>query len=319
MRQWRHLKPYVHLAILVATLVFLGITLKDHWREVAAIRIGLRGWVYLAIAFGVTLLSHVWAGWVWSWILRELNQPVSGAWAARTYLITNLAKYLPSNLLHFYGRTLAATRIGVTLGSAVLSVLLEPLLMAAAALILLLISSRQEGWELQVLGLAVVLAAVHPRILNPVIQFLNRLKRRKQNPTWIEPATLKIKYYPLWPLLGELGFLGLRGAGFVLTVVALAPIAPQMIPILVGAFSLGWLLGFITPGAPGGLGIFEVTIISLLSNPITLEASQSLSPGLALGAVALYRFHSTLAEAIGAGLAWIYERLDVSNPTKRQT
>lgn len=315
MQQWRQLKPYLHVVILVAILVFLGITLKDHWREVAAIRIDLRGWVYLAIAFGVTLLGHVWAGWVWGWILRELNQRVSRAWAVRAYLITNLAKYLPSNLLHFYGRTLAATRIGIPLGAAVLSVLLEPLLMAAAALILLLISSRQEGWELQALGLVVVLTMIHPRILNPVIQFLNRLKYQKQNPTWIEPATLKIKYYPLWPLLGELGFLGLRGAGFILTVAALVPITPQMMPTLTGAFSLSWLLGFITPGVPGGLGIFEVTIISLLSNSST--ASQSLSPGLALGAVALYRFHSTLAEAIGAGLAWIYEQLHPSNPTKR--
>jgi hypothetical protein len=310
MRQlWPRFKPYVHLVIIVATLVFLGITLKDHWQEVVAIRISQRGWVYLAIASGATLLSHVWAGWVWSWILKELHQPVSGAWAIRAYLITNLAKYLPSNLLHFYGRTLAATKAGVTLGAAVLSVLLEPLLMAAAALILILISSRQEGWELQILGLVVVLTAIHPRILNPIIQFLNRLKSRRQKPTQVEPVTLKIRYYPLWPLLGELGFLGLRGTGFILTVAALAPTAPQIIPVLMGAFSLAWLLGFITPGAAGGIGIFEVTVISLLNNASTIQADQSLSPGIIIGAVALYRLLGTLAEAIGAGLAWLYERL----------
>lgn len=307
MRQlWPRFKPYVHLVIIVATLVFLGITLKDHWREVVAIRIHQQGWAYLAIAAGITLLSHAWAGWVWGGILRELHQPVSGAWAIRAYLITNTAKYLPSNLLHFYGRTLAATKVGVTLGAAVLSVLLEPLLMAAAALILILITSQQEGWELQILGLAVVLTAIHPRMLNPAIQAFNRLKNKKQN-TQIEP-TLKIRYYPLWPLLGELGFLGLRGSGFILTVTAMTPVAPQIIPMLIGAFSLAWLLGFITPGAAGGIGIFEVTVISLLSNSSTAQAGQ-ISPGIILGAVALYRLLNTLAEAVGAGLAWLYERL----------
>lgn len=306
---WPRFKPYVHLVIIVAVLVFLGITLKDHWQEVAAIRISQRGWTYLAIASGVTLLSHIWAGWVWSWILRELHQPVSQAWAIRAYLITNLAKYLPSNLLHFYGRTLAATKVGVTLGAAVLSVLLEPLLMAAAALILILISNRQEGWGIQILGLAIVLTAVHPRILNPAIRYLSQLKSKRQNSTSIESVTLRVRYYPFWPLLGELGFLGLRGTGFILTVVALAPVRPQILPVLMGAFSLSWLLGFITPGAAGGIGIFEVTIISLLNNASTLPAAQSLSPGIILGAVALYRLLGTLAEAIGAGLAWLYERL----------
>jgi len=47
--------------------------------EVAAIRIDVVGWATLAIAMGVTLLAHTWSGWVWTWILYELNQPVSSS------------------------------------------------------------------------------------------------------------------------------------------------------------------------------------------------------------------------------------------------
>ncbi len=99
------------------------------------------------------------------------------------------------------------------------------------------------------------------------------------------------------PLLGELGFLGLRGLGFCLTLLALAPIAWDQLPTVISAFSFAWLLGLIVPGAPGGLGIFEATAIALLG--------QYYSPGILLSTVALYRLISVLAETLGAGLVWL--------------
>lgn len=307
-QRWSGLKPYLRVVILVAILVFLGQTFRNHTQEVTAIRIDRPGWAWLAISLGITLLAHIWAGWVWGWILQELEQPVDGGWATQTYLKTNIAKYLPSNLLHLYGRTVAATAVGVPLGAATLSVLLEALLLAAAALITAL-STTGEAGSGQLLGLGAVLIAIHPRLLNLVIQGLIRFKSQRNprdNSTRLEPPTWSIKRYPLRPLLGELGFLGLRSGGFVLSVAALTPVSSQAVPLLVGAFSIGWLLGFITPGAPGGLGVFEVTVLTLLKSS---QAGQDFSPGLALSAVALYRLVSTLAEAIGAGLAWLDERL----------
>ncbi len=304
--RWSGLKPYLQVVILVATLVFLGKTLQAHAQEVTALRIDGLGWAYVAIALGITLLAHVWTGWVWGWILQELAQPVKGRWAVQTYLKTNIAKYLPSNLLHLYGRTRAATTAGVSLRAAVLSVLLEQFLLTAAALITALVCTTWQAWAGQLLGLATVLTALHPRVLNPVIQRLSQFRPQRQKSTQVEPETLSIQAYPLRPLLGELGFLGLRSSGFVLTFIALTPITSQALPVLVGAFSIGWLLGFITPGAPGGLGVFEVTVIELLK---ASPASQNLSPGLVLSALALYRLVSTLAEALGAGLAWLDQQL----------
>jgi uncharacterized membrane protein YbhN (UPF0104 family) len=48
------------------------------------------------------------------------------------------------------------------------------------------------------------------------------------------------------------------------------------------------------------LGVFEATAIALLGNRF--------SPAIIVSSVALYRFISILAEAIGAGLAWLDER-----------
>lgn len=300
-------KPYLRWFILGATLFFLAKTLKDHVREVVALRIGSTGWAILAFSLLFTLLAHIWSGWVWNSILRELNQPVSISWSVSTYLKTNIAKYLPGNVWHFYGRILAAKSIGISLEAATVSVLLEPLLMASAALAIALITIPNRGMPTsylaigQIAGLIAIAIGIHPRILNQVIQYLSRLKAKNKKAKLLESTVTKIERYPLIPLLGELGFVALRGIGFLLTMLALTNIEISNIPLLMGAFSLAWLLGLIVPGAPGGMGVFEATMLTILG--------KTFSPGLMLGTVALYRVVSIIAEAIGAGGASLGELL----------
>lgn len=297
------LKPFLRWMILGATLFFLAQSLKNHWQEVIAIRIYQQGWSFLAMALIVTLLAHAWSGWVWGWILQDFNQPVKAFWAIRVFLKTNIAKYLPGNVWHFYGRVWAAKKAGILLEAAILSVVLEPLLMAASALLIALIGSTSQQWGLQLVSLAVVAIAIHPRVLNPIIQYLSRLKAKAIDGNTIDTTVFQVKRYPLRPWLGELGFLGLRSAGFLLTVLAIGSVSLNQIPILLSSFSLAWLLGLIVPGAPGGMGVFEATAFALLN--------QHFSAGLILSSVALYRLVSILAEAVGASLAWLAEQQQV--------
>ncbi|MBD3882316.1 flippase-like domain-containing protein [Phormidium tenue FACHB-886] len=289
------LKPYLRWVILGSILFFLVSALKQHWQEIAAIRISARGYIHLAAGFGMTLIAHVWSGWIWSWILHELGQPVRGLWSVLVYLKTNIAKYLPGNIWQFYGRIVAARHAGFSIAPVTLSVLLEPLLMAAAALAIALLGIQQGNWGWQLLVLCAVLVGIHPRILNPLLGIVSRLKK-SQNAV----EGFHLKRYPLLPLLGEAGFVLLRGIGFLLTLAALSPIAPAQIPFLISAFSFAWMLGLIVPGAPGGIGIFEATALALLRNQFP--------PGIILGGVALYRLTSILVEAIGAGAAYAIEK-----------
>lgn len=324
-----HLKPYLRWVILGGTLFFVASTLRQHWSEVTELRVDAAGWSILTIAMAFTLLAHIWSGWVWSWILRELNQPAKGIWGISVYLQTNIAKYLPGNVWHFYGRIVAATEAGFPTGAATLSVLLEPLLMAAAALIITLlgtlISLQSNYVVLKLLSLGLVLIAIHPKFLNPVLKLVGRLKAKSSRsatlhsaksktsttsnsaapnasvPTASRPSQpVQLKRYPLFPILGEVFFVFLRGIGFLLCVMVLASVNLAQIPLILSAFSFAWLLGLVVPGAPGGIGIFEATAIALLDS--------QLPPAIVLGSVALYRLISTLAEAIGAGAAWLGER-----------
>ncbi|AFZ59507.1 flippase-like domain-containing protein [Anabaena cylindrica FACHB-243] len=303
------MKKFLRWFILGGTLFFLGKALKDNWIEVTSIRIDAAGWAILAVATGITLLAHTWAGWIWTWVLKELNQSVPTFPFIQVYLKTNIAKYLPGNVWHYYGRILAAKNANVSTGAATLSVLLEPLLMLAAALIIIVlfggefaVSDTNIGVQiLQLLSLAVVLGAVHPRFLNPAIRFLYQFKNKKSESENQPISSLIIECYPLKPLLGELGFLGLRGTGFILTMFALSSLNLSQIPLLLGAFSFAWVLGLVIPGAPGGLGVFEATALTLLQ--------YHFPAALVISAIALYRLISILAEIAGAALASLDERL----------
>ncbi|MGA7932817.1 MAG: lysylphosphatidylglycerol synthase domain-containing protein [Kovacikia sp.] len=294
-------KSLVRWLILGGTLFFLGKVLKDNWQQVASVQVSPAGWACLTIALGITLLGYVCAGWVWGRILQDFQQPIEIPWAIQTYLKTNIAKYLPGNVWQFYGRVVAADKQGATMAAATLSVLLEPLLMAASALLIALVCSQRvavsyglSGLFLQWASLAVVLLSVHPKFLNPLIIYLQKLKQ-KAIASEIHSPAFQMERYPLIPLLGEVGFLLLRGVGFLLTFLAVSPISPHQIPLLLSVFGLAWLIGFIIPGAPGGIGVFEATAIALMNH--------AFSPGILLSAVALYRLVSVLAEAMGAGLA----------------
>jgi glycosyltransferase 2 family protein len=306
------MKQFLRWLILGGTLFFVAKALKDHWAGVTAIEINATGWAILAIATSVTLLAHTWAGWIWTWVLQDLNQPVPSAQFIQVYLKTNIAKYLPGNVWHYYGRIVAAKNANVSAGAATLSVLLEPLLMAAAAFIIFVVFGSQFAANqtnlaikiFQFLILIVVLCAVHPKFLNPVIRFLNKLKNRKSANNTQQNVALRLERYPVRPLLGEFGFLTLRSLGFILTILAISPVNLSQIPLLVGAFSFAWLLGLVVPGAPGGLGVFEATAIALLQDRFPAA--------VVISAIALYRLISILAETLGAAFALLHERLVIS-------
>jgi uncharacterized membrane protein YbhN (UPF0104 family) len=303
------MKKIFRWLILGGTLFFLLKALKDNWLGVSAIRISANGWLILVAATVITLLAHIWAGWIWTWVLKELNQSVSAIEFIQVYLKTNIAKYLPGNVWHYYGRIMAAKNANVPTNIATLSVLLEPLLMLAAALIIIVLF----GSELvvnnlkfnliipQFLSLIIVLSILHPRFLNPAIKLLDRWKNKKSNGENQLINSFIIKRYPVKPLLGELVFLGLRAAGFILTMLALTSLTWAQIPLLVGAFSCAWVLGLVVPGAPGGLGVFETTAMLLLQ--------YHFPAALVISAIALYRLISILAETVGAALASLFERI----------
>ncbi|MFH7243945.1 MAG: UPF0104 family protein [Spirulina sp.] len=310
----QRIKRILRWAVMAAAILFLGRTLRGHWAEVLALQIQPDAAGRLGASLGMTLLAHGWSGWAWSWILQALQQPVGGRWSMVIYLKTNLLKYLPGNIWHFYGRIQALRSLGIATVPAILGVVLDPVLMAAAALLVGL-AKPTIYWPGQLALLTLVLAGLHPNVLNPLLRKLSQGKAKSlaadhnldgsqalgASPTASSlpgdpnSAPALLTHYPLKPLMGEVGFVLLRGLGFGLIVSALSPLPQSLWPTVISRFSLAWLAGLIVPGAPGGLGVVEALAVPLLQDTLPVA--------VILSAVVLYRLISTLAEAIGAGIA----------------
>ncbi len=314
-------KRFLRWAIWGAALFFIVHTLIAYWPEIRQLELRDNGWQWLALGGVITLVAHCWAGWVWHWLLQDWGLALGGLWAVRVYLLTNVAKYLPGNVWHFVGRVRAVQNAGGALGQSVASVVAEPLVLAVAALgvgtgfgwlswLIGLESSGVSnvrlsglGWHLGLLGgWAIALYLLHPDRLNPRLQQMSQLRLRllTDQPPKEEPTLLKLERYPIRPLLGEMGFVLGRSLGFIVIVMALAPVNLADCPVLVSAFCLAWLLGLVVPGSPGGVGIFEATATALLSGHLPI--------GVIVGSVVCYRMMGTLAELMGAMIFWVQAR-----------
>ncbi len=294
----RRLAPWGRWVIFGSTVFFLVHALGTHWQEFQNTHLQPASWRQVLLALGFTLGAHSWAGWVWQLTLQQLGYRVPVLWAIRVYLKTNSAKYLPGNIWHFYGRVRAVQRTGASLGLGVVSVLLEPLLMALAALGWGSLGSPSPWQQLSWAGLGVGLMLIHPRFLNPLLLFWSRAKAKLlAQEAGLE--VVKLQRYPWALIAGEGVFLTLRGTAFALALAVFTPVALWDLPWAYSGFALAWLVGLIVPGAPAGLGVFELTAVVLLSGLCPFNDL--------LSAILCYRFISIVAEALGASWAWITE------------
>lgn len=301
-----YLKPIFKWGILAAILFFLGQAFARNWQEVTAISLNSQGIIYLGNALLLTLLAYVLGGWLWSWILREFNHPLNSAWLIRVYLQTNLAKYLPGNVWHYYGRISKIKSANISTTTASFSVLIEPIFLSAAALLIILICSQfsNDSAEVSILGswqmlcLVGILVSLHPLLLNPILSLIGKLKFQKDSGA-VSTTILQIDNYPLMPLLVAVAAMTIRAVGFAFIFLALTPVTLSQVPLLLSAFSVAWLASIVVPIAPGGIGVFEATAIAFLAQPFPM--------GVILSVTAVYRLINTIAEAIGAGLASLVE------------
>ena len=179
----------------------------------------------------------------------------------------NLAKYLPGNVMHFAGRQLLAARCGWPQAGTAAASLLEvgflvllPALLAGLALattgdVALLGLSGWLGLVLVAAALGLTLALFGGRMARRLPPPLARLLARLTlpNPSAVLPAAL---YFSLF-------FIGMTLMTWWLYSTVSGTVEIAALPLLAGAFLASWLLGFVIPGAPGGIGVREGTFALL--------------------------------------------------------
>jgi uncharacterized membrane protein YbhN (UPF0104 family) len=255
-------------AIVIAIFVFLGKMVWDNWSQVKDAPFTLQPLPFIlsTLTFVFSYFIQIWA---WYLITLKLKISLSPSETLKTWLYSQLGKYLPGKIwlllgrfYYYESRGKSKKSISVALYFEMVTIIVAAGLIFLAALIFhreiwLFYSWRQSGWLVLLFLLGFV--SLHPRVLQKILNWiLVQFKR--------EPVSLSISYSDILLILFVcIVSWMIGGIGFYLFVDAVYPVAPRYILFLTGALAISSTLGLIAIFAPSGLGVREGALVYLLS------------------------------------------------------
>jgi hypothetical protein len=225
---------------------------------------------------------------VWVELLRPLGWPASFPSSASSLFRTQIAKYLPGNIGHHVGRSaVAKAELGIPISVSVTTILQESALATfatcCAGVTLLLLSFPETivfvgGQRLPVVAVAVAMAAAFA-IAFPTLHVIRAALAARA------PAKWRARINGALPSLRvSLRVVGLYTAMHFFNILAISIIANEAFDpalretlALCGAYLLAWSIGFVLPGAPGGLGVREAAFVMMMDGRFPPDLLLSLS------------------------------------------
>ena len=219
--------------------------------------------------------------------LISIWEPKKISWKKVSYIYvkSNLLKYIPGNIFQYVGRNQLALENDLSHVNLFAASFLEIVcIILSAVLFSVLICGKntvnliqQFGWKIIPLFLILLL------VLGGVVLILQKKYRQKFQEhilsrlapfkllrTW-RIVSLTVAFYLLLFSLQSVMFYA------ILNICASNRISIGSLHIVMGAYVLSWLIGYITPGSPGGLGVREIVLLGLLSQSALSEDSITFS------------------------------------------
>ena len=275
---------------LVATVAGLALALWSQRGALAAFdwELAPGAFALSVVLFAVAPMLQAASFWL---ILRFLAQPSRFDEAVVLWMRSFLVRYAPSGALAVVLRVRHRDRLGATRSLVLTATAYEQLVA--------LVSGAVAGWAaftiapgrvprlVLVAGIVAVAIAVlaRPRFFGERIRLL-LLRRGVDVPVLMRGRTLAVVI-----ALNAVGWI-VTGLAAWLLVRALTDEPPNPFWLL-GAYAFAWLLGFIVPLLPGGLGLREATLVAFLAVPFDAGVATALALAL--------RFANTLGELVAIG------------------
>jgi hypothetical protein len=270
-------------------VVLVARTVRTNWAEFRSLEIHLHpqaGWLGLAAL--AVFLTYAWYIEAWRRLLAGWAQRIGFRAAARVWALANLGRYVPGKIWSVTGLVVLAQRAGVRPSAAAASAVAFQALVLGTGVAVVAGATPQATSALRLAaGLLVALASLGVLVWGPTARLVGRVMNAE--------APLAALPLSAVGLSGALMFLGWLTYGFAfwLFVRGLLPEAHLPIATAAGAFTLSYILGTLALFAPGGIGVRELVMVSLLT--------PSLGTGGALAASVGSRVLLTVTEA-GAAL-----------------
>lgn len=290
--------PWGGRAALFLSLIFLSLEVRQHWGSFAHWNPGIEEVLFIfslslvyAIALGLLVES-------WHWIVAIFGK-LSRAQTYPSFALTQIAKYLPGNVAHLLGRglylrggSLSDSQIVKATVTEVVSVLFGASLciLAAGSIGKLPPPISHVPEPLWQIGLCLCLGGL---LLSLELLIWKKRLNAQQARSFLITVSLATVF------MAVLG-------GIFAAVYNLIEAGPPV--LLASAAILAWMVGYLTPGAPGGLGTREAAFVLFLS---ALDEN-----GSVLIAAAIFRVVTTLADGWLFVCGWlVFHRPNHTRPS----
>jgi uncharacterized membrane protein YbhN (UPF0104 family) len=278
-----------------AVLFFAARSLAGQWNKVVSRFTHLQfGWEWILVASILVLLMYVLLIVGWRRILGAWDSHLPYMQASRIWFLSSLGKYVPGNIWSLTAMGVMARERGLSaLAATGSSVIMQMVSLATGTGIVMVTSAKLLGQPLLVGAAVLVLVVVllsAPRFLPPVAVWVGNLIGKDIAPPSV-PAT------SIWTaaLASTLSWL-FYGLAFQLFVRGLLGSAPGEISSYIAVFTAAYILGFVSPIAPAGLGVRELTLAAFMT-----QLGLANEADAALVAIAA-RLWLTIVELIPSGL-----------------
>ena len=290
---------------LVGTAVGIALALWSQRGALAAFEWRL-AWLPFALAVALFALAAVVQAFSFWLVLRYLGVPSRVGPTLAVWMRSFLVRYAPTGALAIVVRVRERARLDATREQVLTATAYEQLAALASGAVASVAAfavapGRVPRLAIVVCGVAVALAvAARPGFFGRPVEAL--LARRGI----VVPSLLRGRLLAVAVAVKAAGWLA-TGAAAWLLVEALSGDDPPSFAWLLGVYAFSWLLGFVVPLLPGGLGVREGTLVAFLAAPYAAGVATALALALRLantlgelvaiaGVEALYRIGGTRGE-----------------------
>ncbi|UCE24383.1 MAG: flippase-like domain-containing protein [Candidatus Zixiibacteriota bacterium] len=259
--------------LIIVVVYFVAEKLVDNWQEVVNYNWSIN-WLLLILSVMAHILTFALLAGVWCLLISGFGYRVSLVHAFKISYIANLGRYIPGKIWPVFGMVYLAKKAEVGEEAAVASWGLAQMFAVPASFLACLVTimihpamfadelGRFVGTGVYVAALVIFLISLQMVVVPDktllLFNFLLRLFRRPQVSFRLSKTTalmVYVGYFFCWLLFGFSFWLFLNGV-----------IDNPQIPVMgaIAAFVLAYQVGYLTLFSPGGLGIRELALTSLL-------------------------------------------------------
>jgi len=227
--------------------------------------------ISLSLIFLFCALSVYLNAYAWKYIVKWFGKEFKSYNLVSFYVQTNILKYVPGGIWHFVERFDFIKKISNP-QIALYSTLIEPYFMLTGSFLL---ASLGIIFSPLYCFLILPLVFLNRKLIYPILKRLGSIKgkvlevlRLTKTKDQFEKKVNIISFFPTRALLLEIGFVLSKFIGFYICLNTFYKTDTLNIIFLLVIFSLSWAIGLVVPTAPGGVGVFEASLLFFVGKNI---------------------------------------------------